>query len=142
MVKEASLFDNYKYCKICKRLLPQDYGFEMCPPCIESELFREVKMYIRENDVTEHDVAEHFDLPLRRVKQWIRDGRIEYKQEDTSRVLAKHCARCGEIVAFGELCTTCKHILTKQEKKIGFFKEDTNKEEGKMRYMDKMEGDK
>lgn len=142
MVKEASLFDNYRYCKICKRLLPADYGFEMCPSCIESELFREVKMYIRENDVTEHDVAEHFDLPLRRVKQWIRDGRIEYKQEDTTKVLARHCARCGEIVAFGELCPTCKHILTKQEKKIGFFKEDANKEEGKMRYMDKMEGDK
>ena len=117
-------------------------GLKCARLVLKASFFREVKMYIRENDVTEHDVAEHFDLPLRRVKQWIRDGRIEYKQEDTSRVLAKHCARCGEIVAFGELCTTCKHILTKQEKKIGFFKEDTNKEEGKMRYMDKMEGDK
>lgn len=140
MVKEASLFDNYKYCSSCKRILPPEYDFEMCPTCIERELFREVKSYIRENNVTEYDVAAHFDLPLRRVKQWIREGRIEYKQDEPKKVIGRHCARCGEVVAFGEFCPTCKHILLQQEKKIGFVNEDAAHEEGKMRFVDKQGG--
>ncbi len=135
MEKEASLFDHYKYCSICKRILPLDYEFELCPYCIESELFREVKSYIREKNVTEYDVAEHFDLPLRRVKAWIKEGRIEYRQDETNESIGKRCARCGEIVAFGELCHTCKQILKRQEKKIGFGK-DAVLEDGKMRFID------
>lgn len=135
MIKETSLFDHYNHCKICNRILPSEYEFEMCPYCIESELFREVKSYIREKKVTEYDVAQHFDLPLRRVKAWIREGRIEYTQDESKTSLGRHCARCGEIVALGELCPTCKMILKRQETKIGFGK-DAVLENGKMRFID------
>ena len=58
----------------------------------EMELFDAVRNYIRENDVNEFGVAAHFGIPVSRVKAWIREGRIEYKELDGS-VFAedKHC---------------------------------------------------
>ena len=60
MEQPQDLFGNYKYCEECKRPLPLTYKENLCPSCIEQKLFREVKEYIRENDVNEYDVAEHF----------------------------------------------------------------------------------
>ena len=37
-----------------------------------------MKDYIRENNVNEFQVAEHFGIPLSIVKRWMRELRIEY----------------------------------------------------------------
>ena len=63
MEQPQDLFGNYKYCEECKRPLPLTYKENLCPSCIEQKLFREVKEYIRENDVNEYDVAQHFHIP-------------------------------------------------------------------------------
>ena len=81
MEQPQDLFGNYKYCEECKRPLPLTYKENLCPSCIEQKLFREVKEYIRENDVNEYDVAQHFHIPHMQVKKWIREGRIEYKDD-------------------------------------------------------------
>ena len=76
---ETPLFDNRKYCKECHCLLPTSYEGTLCPRCLETQLFHEVKDYIQANNATAYDVATHFHLPLARIKEWIDEGMIEYK---------------------------------------------------------------
>lgn len=103
-----SLFkNNMKACKECHRDLPAEYKDDVCPACKERILFSQVKDYIRENDVTEFDVAKEFNIPLFKVKGWIREGRIEYKELQQPTVKNIHCQQCGKAISFGSLCTEC-----------------------------------
>ncbi|MCI8634058.1 MAG: hypothetical protein HFJ05_00420 [Eubacterium sp.] len=103
-----SLFVNdIKVCKECHRDLKPDYTEEICPACKERLLFSRVKDYIRENDVNEFQVAQHFEIPLFKVKGWIREGRIQYKELQTPTVESLHCKECGEPISFGSLCSKC-----------------------------------
>jgi len=79
MERKEQLFSNMNLCRVCGKVLPDNYTEDICPNCKENELFSKVRDYIRSNNVTERDVAAHFDLPLQKVKDWIKDGRIEYK---------------------------------------------------------------
>ncbi len=106
-MKEKALFENLNYCSRCKRPLPKSYTEDMCPPCQAQALFERVKEYIRNNDVNEHQVAEHFDIPLSTVKNWIREGRIEYKESADPKIKGLFCQKCGAPVSFGTLCTNC-----------------------------------
>lgn len=93
-------------CSECHRPMPLSYKEDICPACKERALFNDVKDYIRTNDVNEYDVASHFHIPLRKVKEWIREGRIEYK--DTSEAsITIHCQKCGAKINFGSLCPKC-----------------------------------
>ena len=69
---------NYKYCEHCGAAIPRSAEFACCANCQDTIIFREVKEYIRSHNVNEFQVAEHFGIPLRLVKQWLRDQRIEY----------------------------------------------------------------
>lgn len=103
-----SLFDNgLKSCKECHRELQDDYPGDVCPACKERILFSQVKDFIRKNNVTEFDVAKEFNIPLFKVKGWIREGRIEYKELQKSSVKHIHCQKCGKAISFGALCTDC-----------------------------------
>lgn len=75
----------YRYCKNCGRVLSPTYEAELCPTCEENQLFDKVRDYIRKNDVTEMQVAEHFGIPQKKVKAWIKEGRIEYKEDGDKR---------------------------------------------------------
>ena len=66
----------YRYCKNCGRVLSPTYEAELCPTCEENQLFDKVRDYIRKNDVTEMQVAEHFGIPQKKVKAWIKEGKI------------------------------------------------------------------
>lgn len=108
----TSLFNNSKFCETCHKPLPDAYPEIKCPFCIEQELFAKVKDYIRSNDVTEFDVAEHFQLPLYKIKSWIKQGRIEYKSVDGIIPTHLFCQQCGESIAFGSLCAKCQRKAT------------------------------
>ena len=56
-----------KECKQCGRYLNKDYHEELCPKCIEMNLFSAVRDYIRSKDVREMDVAKHFNIPVTKV---------------------------------------------------------------------------
>ena len=99
-------FENTKFCRICHRQLPKSYEKELCAVCEENELFSEVKEFIRSRDVTEYDVAEEFQIPLRKVKGWINEGRIEYK-EVSNTIKELKCVSCGEPIQFGHYCQRC-----------------------------------
>lgn len=134
MEMNRGFFEQYTYCKDCRKLLPEDYEYVLCASCIEQRLFREVRDYIRTHDVTEYDVAEEFQLPVRRVKAWIKEGRIQYKQEENKMVIGQTCARCGQMISFGDFCSSCARILQnpKGVLKLGFEDIDASK----MRYID------
>lgn len=107
---QKHLFDNFSYCKSCKRPLPLAYKDEYCPMCKEQNLFNKVREYIRSDDVNEYQVAAKFDIPVSKVKDWIREGRIEYKKSPV-RQITMHCQACGAPLSFGTLCQKClKHI--------------------------------
>ena len=87
MQPDKNIFDKYKYCEFCGCPLPKSYEGNLCPNCQEAQLFRNVKEYIRSNVVNEYEVADHFHIPLRQIKEWIRDGRIEYRKDnDTAKI--------------------------------------------------------
>lgn len=68
----------YKYCEHCGQAIPRSSQMSFCANCQETILFQEVREFIRENNVNEFQVAEHFNLPLSVVKHWMRERRIEY----------------------------------------------------------------
>ena len=73
VTRSAELFSEAPRCTQCGRILPDVYEEDdICPVCKEANLFAEVKDFIRENDVREMDVAEHFDIPVSKVRKWIR----------------------------------------------------------------------
>lgn len=131
MEQRQALFGNYKYCEECRKPLPLTYKSNVCPSCTEHRLFREVKEYIRANDVTEYDVAEHFNIPHYRVKQWIREGRIEYKDNHLN-TISMHCTKCGEPISFGTLCAKC----LRQQGSAGHSANLGKSENSRMRYLD------
>lgn len=104
-----------KYCEFCGIPLHRFAETNCCNACKEHMLFQQVREYIRSRDVTEFQVAEHFQLPLRVVKEWIREGRIEYKEslDGVRFVNTMSCEKCGAPVSFGRLCTKCLKGMNK-----------------------------
>ena len=99
-----------KSCPQCGRYLNDLYVEELCPMCQEINLFSRVRDYIRENEVNEYDVAEHFNIPLKKVRDWIREGRIQYKKQEEKSISAVHCRICGKPIDFGMLCSDCHRV--------------------------------
>lgn len=96
-------------------------------------MFSEVKEYIRSKDVTEYQVAEHFNIPRLLVKKWIAEGRIEYKEQE-QRMVNLHCSMCGATITFGTLCQKC--YREKYHTTTGFMPLQLG-EKSKMRFLDK-----
>lgn len=131
-MQQQGLFSNYKYCEYCGRPLSLDFDGTVCPGCKDHMLFREVKEYIRANDVTEYDVAQYFNIPLSQVKLWIKQGRIEYKEKPNKpKAIVTHCKECGAPISFGILCTKC---LRRQD--VSGHSKITKEDPGRMRYFE------
>ncbi len=75
-------FSDVKVCQGCGRMLPNDSEEEYCGVCKEQNLFKEVREFIRDNDVTERDVCREFGLSKWKVREWIKNGRIEYVEDN------------------------------------------------------------
>ena len=133
MATEEGLFGNYKKCEFCGRPLPVHFESNLCPKCQDTQLFRQVKEFIRSNDVNEYEVAEHFGIPIKQVKAWIREGRIEYRTSESGSSISMHCQRCGAPVSFGTLCPKCLKLLNGNK---GVSMQKLNSGDSKMRYLD------
>lgn len=107
LVRDLEERQQQKTCSQCGRYLDNMYTEELCPACKEMNLFSEVKEYIRENDVRENDVAEHFGISITKVRGWIREGRIQYRGADGQAISGVHCQICGKAIEFGTLCPEC-----------------------------------
>lgn len=134
-MKNNQSLSSYKQCTICQKLIPLSYATDICPQCVDNTLFNDVKDFIRSNDVNEYQVAEYFHIPLRKVKTWIKEGRIEYKENDGKPVSfgKVHCQRCGAPVSFGTLCNNCLKLINKNM--VG-HNAKLNDDTSKMRFFD------
>ena len=103
---DKKLADSVHECKQCGRVLNKMYKEDVCPECKDINLFAEVKDYIRKNDVKEVDVADHFNIPVAKVRRWIKEGRIQYKEGE--HITPIHCQICGKSIDFGAVCPECR----------------------------------
>ncbi len=111
MRKEAKLFGELnKFCEWCNCPIDIDSESDLCPNCQASMEFRKVREYVREHNVNEFQLAEAFGIPLRQVKQWIREGRLEYREFE-KKIVNLHCQQCGKSIQFGSLCPECNRAL-------------------------------
>ena len=134
-MKENRLLNtSYKYCKFCNRTMFANEPSEACPYCLENELFQNVKDFIRANDVNEHQVAIQFNIPVSQVKQWIKEGRIEYKESGSQFINSVHCQCCGAPVSFGTLCLKCLRTVSKTMH--GSYSTDITTETARMRFLE------
>lgn len=131
LVKEKN-FKEQKLCTQCSRHLDERYPEDICPVCKEMNLFAEVKEYIRENDVKEMDVAEKFDIPVSKVRGWIRDGRIQYRGIGASTISGVNCQICGKAIDFGTLCPDCHRM-----KGLQVVAKQYQEEKSRMRFLGK-----
>lgn len=132
---QKGLFENYRQCGICGKRLPDTYKEDYCPNCLNLKLLHDVKDFIRENEVNEYQVAEQFDIPVKMVKEWIREGHIEYKQNKENETIAGiHCRRCGAPVTFGTLCPKCLKLLNGNS--IKGYSQTNHSNSEKMRFLD------
>ena len=69
----------HRICSRCQKPMAMSTQGDLCPACQNEALYKEIKEYIQNNDVTELEVAEKFNLPLSQVKSWVKDGRLVYK---------------------------------------------------------------
>lgn len=112
----SEVIEQLPMCRRCGRRVLQDSPDGLCPVCADQALFVEVRDYIRANDVTEQQVAEHFDIPQSKVKGWIRDGRITYKTGGRMVFMDNYCEVCGTPISFGSICLNCKREFARQQK--------------------------
>lgn len=132
---EKPLFHNARYCKGCGAILLDSYMKDLCSSCEAQRIFDDVRDYIRSQDVNEYDVAKHFDIPLGMVQQWIKEGRIQYKERGEKTIMNAFCQRCGAKVTFGTLCQKCLKEMNDQRK--GYVvKAAPVEESGKLRFLE------
>ena len=128
---------NYKHCQYCGTTMPITVKYPYCDSCRDILLFQEVKDFIRENNVNEFQVAERFGLPLRTVKGWIKDGRIEYKETVAGAKALNNklrCERCGAPVTFGTVCPKCLKLMNNNVK--GYGMQQTAQGDDRMFFLD------
>lgn len=129
------MLDKTKQCSRCHRILAAKFTGDICPACQEEELFGMVKDYIRSNVVNEYMVAEYFDIPLRKVRGWIREGRIEYREKE-AHIVGTRCQRCGKSITFGSMCRDCMRLINLNDKQIHLAENPSDKKDDKMRFLE------
>ena len=99
-----------KECITCSRYLSDGYKDSICPVCKELALFDNVKEYIRNNNVNVCQVAKHFQISVRQVRKWIKEGRIDYKvtSKDEGQLLYLIDCGCSMKAAGTILCPKCE----------------------------------
>ncbi|WP_408071976.1 hypothetical protein [Butyrivibrio sp. JL13D10] len=127
-----------RVCINCGRRILHDVKGNLCPKCAEQELFCEVRDYIRANDVKDYDVAEHFGIPLSKVKEWIKQGRIQYKDDPTMKeiIMGNYCQICGRPTSFGTICPQCMREKKRSEQHGVAIGQPKPEGSNKMRFME------
>jgi hypothetical protein len=114
-----------KACQICGKRLPGSYEGDECSECRERKLFFEVRDFIWNNEVSEVQLAQAFDIPQRKIRQWINEGKIQLGGGNCGQSVYGHCARCGEPLDYGNYCPTCLRLI-KREKQTASYIDLTN----------------
>lgn len=93
-------------CSNCGRVYVYN-SFNVCPRCRKHEEkdFQKVKKYIDENqDANTSEVSEETEVPVRKIIDFLKEGRLEIKNEDNA-ILS--CEKCGKSIRTGRFCDKC-----------------------------------
>ena len=106
--------DSFKQCRICRGLFQYSgYGPEVCPACKkeDEEMFDRVKTYLRDNPGrTLHQTAKDCDVPESRIRDWLKEERLEYTGKGETGLFCEHC---GKPIMSGRLCDECRMSFAK-----------------------------
>lgn len=103
-------------CSKCGKIYAYN-GLKYCPNCLreEEENYQRVKEYVYDNkDATIHETSEATGVPVRKIIDYLRQGRLELKGENSNMLL--DCERCGRPISTGRFCVKCASELEKQFK--------------------------
>lgn len=94
-------------CKQCQKIFQGKQG-TLCSSCRAEELkrFSEAKAFLKHHpNATIYHVAEHAEVTLDTVQEWIRSGRLRMFQNPN---LCLPCERCETPIATGRYCLDCQ----------------------------------
>lgn len=133
-------------CKICNKLFQYIGGVPFCPVCREGieKRFADVKEYIYSNPgVSISEVSEKLDVPVKQIRQWIKEERLMLTAPSPDGVL---CEQCGVPICSGRYCASCKRRLlnsldsvSNHPKKNYASHERKNRDGEKMRFLNEEE---
>ena len=93
-------------CPRCGRLFTKIRA-NVCPSCekAEEETFVKLRAYIEENpSCTLSELAEKTEVSIKRITQFIRDGRLEISRGMHGEIV---CTKCGKPILSGRYCDSC-----------------------------------
>ena len=93
-------------CPRCGRLFVKVKA-PVCAACekAEAEAFDRVRDYVKENpDRPITEVSEVCEVPVKRILQYVRDGRLEASKGMQGEVV---CSKCGIPINTGLMCEKC-----------------------------------
>lgn len=79
----------------------------ICDQCVKEEehVFEKVRDYVKDNpNKSVKEVAEACEVSVKRILQYIRDGRIEASGGMHGEV---RCSKCGKPIFIGRMCEKC-----------------------------------
>jgi predicted amidophosphoribosyltransferase len=79
----------------------------ICDSCVKEEehIFENVREYIKENpNKSIKEVAEDCDVTVKRILQYLRDGKIETSSGMQGEI---KCSQCGKPILTGRMCEKC-----------------------------------
>jgi flagellar operon protein (TIGR03826 family) len=95
-----------KNCPRCGRVFTHPTKF-VCSNCekADEEQFQSIKDYIKDNPlVTLGELSEATHVSVKRITQYIRDGRLEVAKGMQGEI---GCERCGKPIQTGRYCPAC-----------------------------------
>ncbi len=98
-------------CVRCKQAFAMVNNTPVCGECLkkEEEQFDLIKVYLDENrGATMEQIAEDTGVPVKRILQFLKDGRLEGVQGSGLK-----CSRCGIEITKGKYCPKCDAQLKK-----------------------------
>lgn len=120
-------------CRYCGNIYIYD-NFNICPRCREKEEedFQKVKKYIEENPSANiSEVSEETEVSARKIIDFLKEGRLEIKDEHNS-ILS--CERCGKSIKTGRFCNKCIGQMDREFKQaIGQRKDPSELGSGDMK---------
>lgn len=102
-------------CSRCGKIYVYD-NFKICPKCRrdDEEDFEKIKEYIDENpDANISEVSEETEVDTQKIIKFLREGRLEIKDEQNLLLL---CERCGKPIKTGRFCDKCALELQREMK--------------------------
>ncbi len=114
---------DFRNCKRCGKLFVYN-GIPLCNACVQEdeETYKLVKEYIEKHPrCTTIEVSEALDVPVEKILQFLREGKLELSSDNPNIVLG--CERCGRPINTGRYCKECASFMESQFKR-GFVSEE------------------